>query len=579
MTSKSIIAVAALAFVYNLPLIQAKGFLKGRNGGATRTSLDSGAFQSDLQNAMGEALGCGGHLNRNELSAIEKAVLPIWNALPKSSAGRIERRSLRYLAYRYFNQQSALLVRGFEPFRPVNQSDWGNADILSERVPGFVESALQSQHALENGFSLHDAVQMVATLEELLWDAEGTLLEQVYEEQRKPTTRSLSSTGLAQVLESYMLHWMLGGDAETLEALVKDEKLRGETIPHWNGVVNYVKGEVMKIQFQRYRNPTTNSRPDHNALAEKYSFEDAHQVVGGITKSFASYWDSECRSMTAALIEMDAHNTGRVPLSKFYGSALDAEWRFGESEAYLRELGALDETSSWRGKQVIIPNYIQGMNNCIVSAPHYLVCCVNYCESILGEIESTFSSPMAPPIEILALVGNMTSQPTLEHEDLPEIGGVLATQLEQIASAHAGNVPLHGRLFAQWLHYAFPRECPFPHKTGNVAASTPYEFGDKALASNAEMKSHSHLAEEDSRPRGKEEEQAWMSQWSSEEELIADYAGELRAPWESNLLKVVGAWAFLLCGLLGVGSFGLKTTSSSSNGASCLPTHGKAHFV
>merc|ERR1712087_285833 len=147
----------------------------------------------------------------------------------------------------------------------------------------------------------------------------------------------------------------------------------------------------------------------------------------------------------------------------------------------------------------------------------------------------------------------------------------------QIASAHGGSVPLHGRLFAQWLHYAFPRECPFPHKTGNVAAATPYEFGDKALASNSEMKLVSQLAEEDSLPRGKEEEQAWMSQWSSEEELIADYT-ELRAPWESNMIKMLGVWAFVICGLLGVGSVGLKTVSSSKD-TSFLPTHGKAHFV
>ena len=35
--------------------------------------------------------------------------------------------------------------------------------------------------------------------------------------------------------------------------------------------------------------------------------------------------------------------------------------------------------------------------------------------------------------------------------------------MEQVASHHGGKVPLHGRLFAQWLHHAFPRECPYPH--------------------------------------------------------------------------------------------------------------------
>merc|ERR1719221_378399 len=101
--------------------------------------------------------------------------------------------------------------------------------------------------------------------------------------------------------------------------------------------------------------------------------------------------------MKVSLVGMDSRNTGRVPLSKFYNTAINTDWRFGESESYLRELGALDESSSWTGPQVIIPNYIQSTSNCIVSSSHYLVCCVNDCESLLGEIESAVGAPTAPP--------------------------------------------------------------------------------------------------------------------------------------------------------------------------------------
>merc|ERR550525_638556 len=126
-------------------------------------------------------------------------------------------------------------------------------------------------------------------------------------------------------------------------------------IPHWDKILSFVRGQIKALQFQRQHTPQENARSGHNALSPRYSFEDAHEVVGGITRSFASFWESECASMKAQLIDMDTHRMGRVPLAKFYGSALDAEWRFGESESYLRELGALDETSSWHGKQVIIP--------------------------------------------------------------------------------------------------------------------------------------------------------------------------------------------------------------------------------
>merc|ERR1719301_409707 len=110
--------------------------------------------------------------------------------------------------------------------------------------------------------------------------------------------------------------------------------------------------------------------------------------------------------MKDALVSMDEKGTGRIPLAKFYGTAINSDWRFGESEAYLRELGALDESSSWLGPQVIIPNYIQATSNCIVSTPHYLVCCVNECETLLAEIEDAIGAPAATATDILQIVRN-----------------------------------------------------------------------------------------------------------------------------------------------------------------------------
>merc|ERR1719231_304579 len=118
---------------------------------------------------------------------------------------------------------------------------------------------------------------------------------------------------------------------------------------------------------------------------------------------------------------MDAHHTGRVPLSKFHNAALGSEWRFSESAEYLRELGALDETSRWQGPQVIIPNYMQAASNCIVSTSHYLVCCVNRCESIMGEIEIAIDAPSASTKRILEVVGNMTAQTTLDNDMLAHL--------------------------------------------------------------------------------------------------------------------------------------------------------------
>merc|ERR1712048_571692 len=145
------------------------------------------------------------------------------------------------------------------------------------------------------------------------------------------------------------------------------------------------------------------------AWGGQYTFEDAHEAVGAITKQFASFWETECQMIKQSLVALDKTGSGRVSISDFYGANADGEWRFGESEAYLRELGALDETSAWGGKQVIVANYLQGANNCIVSTQHYFVCCMNECEPILNEVEDYVGGPLGTADEILDILMNLTS--------------------------------------------------------------------------------------------------------------------------------------------------------------------------
>merc|ERR1719163_2602440 len=99
--------------------------------------------------------------------------------MPKNVIGRIDQKSLRYMAHRYFMQMSNLQVRGFEPGKVVNSTHQGHAEILSQRVPAFVEMMLEGPHATL-GFSLEDAVTMVATLSQLIYDSEAHLLEEAF---------------------------------------------------------------------------------------------------------------------------------------------------------------------------------------------------------------------------------------------------------------------------------------------------------------------------------------------------------------------------------------------------------------
>merc|ERR1719171_41575 len=98
---------------------------------------------------------------------------------------------------------------------------------------------------------------------------------------------------------------------------------------------------------------------------------------------------------------------------------------------------------------------------------------MNECEDILGRIEQELAAPAAPIQQLATLVSTIPSATVSAPRNL---SAVLLGRLEEIAEAHGGQVPLHGRLFSQWLHHAFPRECPYPHEVGTTSPMTPEEW-------------------------------------------------------------------------------------------------------
>merc|ERR1719359_2778058 len=76
------------------------------------------------------------------------------------------------------------------------------------------------------------------------------------------------------------------------------------------------------------------------------------------------------------------------------------------------------------------------------------------------------------------------------------ISAPLRARLDDVGALHNGKIPLHGRLLAQWLHYAFPQECPYPHKVGTVSPQTPArweEVAGEAAATAGEEEVQHHL--------------------------------------------------------------------------------------
>lgn len=523
--------------------------------------LSTESIEAGLEEAIEAALG---NTAADRKTEVTQKLTPIFNVLPKNAHGRLERPMLRYALHRYFLRQYTVMVRGLEP----TQNDMTSSALVAaekvfkDRVPAFVEAVLEGRF-FNKGFSLEDAVLIATVLEALVLEVPDKAYEQA------PARRtSLTRSELQVMLDNYVMQWMIGDDADAQDLTQAQAE---ESIPQWRSILDFAHGEIDRVMHNRRQQGISNMfRPG------SFTLNDFQNVVKAITSGFGAWWEQECQAIKSNLVSMDHRNAGRVRLSEFYHKSVGGEWRFSESEAYLRDLGALDESSQVDGPQVLIPNYLLGASNCIVTSTYYHVCCVNECEGMLSQVEEGVQGPVAPPEQVLLAVLNMT-----EEDDHVRFQGPLLEQLDRIAKAHRGKIPLHGRLFGQWMHHAFPRECPFAHRAGSVQAKAPLEFGDDYLVTPSEVKKH--VKEAKNRRHDLSDTSVdglWASQLEAEdEELLADYVEFAGAGlWSKALSSLIGGPAPILaaaavCFLLFAASQG--HLEGTKDGPNLLPSREK----
>jgi hypothetical protein len=503
--------------------------------------------------AISDALGAKLNFTSGRLGEVRNALLPMWQSLAKNEHGRIDRRSLRYAMHRYLMHSNSISVLGLEPLRYGSSASFAAA-LFTDHAPAFVKRLVEGGDGTPHpGFSLEDAAAMAVMHEDLVTRQNHGALERIYRERAWDLNVPLLRSDVAEVLQQYLVRWMLSGNDRLIRALEKNRKLLPKAFEHWEAMSEYAVGSLRAFEHAGWKQPTVRA-VGHGAwspLAGRFSFEDVQAITGSMTLSFGRFWASECVRVKESLLRLDHAFNGRVLLSDFHGAALQGEWRFKESASYLRSLGALDD-SPGKGPSVIVANYLQGASNCIVTEEHYRVCCVNECEAHLSDIERAVESPTATPDQIVAVVGNISD---LDDSSLG-LSTSLESQLREIARLHKGRVPLHGRLFALWLHYVFPHDCSFPYRAGTVTDMAPEEYSGY-IASAHEMESN---AETDSRGTNAsafegaplEEGEALQWQWNQEEEeLVAEH---WVAPWESRGASPSGVAAASVAAVLLLGA-------------------------
>jgi len=438
-----------------------------------KTSLDAVVFFGDERSMQ-------------RIARIEKTLWHSFRAVPKDRLGQATPRTVRHLVYSYFAEEHGWLLSGLEPHgMHVNMTGVHQMGILQERAPAVVNALLETGKS-QLGLAFSDVVSVVAAVERLVLDESMALLRAAYTLNNKVTDELLDERALLDVLESYLIVFEQGAKANlsAVESHQKTKKLMAERGGSWADLSEFVQDAQLNYVFSHIDelNPF---------VPRRYSFRASSQIVEDLAMSYGQWQDAECRHMKSELSKLDPDNTGRIPLSTFYSQPKNAVYQFVESVEYLREVGAIEELSVG-GPSVRIANYILSPTNCIATSSFFSVCCLSDCGQLMGEVEHIVQAPTASPQILLGIVGNLS---LVNYDGEQVVTSELKAKLHTVAAHHAGTVPLHGRLFAQWMHFAFPLECPYPHVLQDSMILSPASLGSKNSYTSTEEQRQKFIEE------------------------------------------------------------------------------------
>mmetsp|Transcript_70697 Transcript_70697/g.199614 ORF Transcript_70697/g.199614 Transcript_70697/m.199614 type:complete len:613 (-) Transcript_70697:150-1988(-) len=499
-------------------------------GGKARFLDPSTAVKtSDADSILAEDIALAAGTPGSRVVELEAALRETYEALPKNSNSRLGHQAVLYALHRFFVQRHGWHISGLAPGGDVWRTMVPSAkDVsLDEWVPSYLLNRVEERLG-NHGITLRELAALAAMLEDIVRKDAVTQMKLVYDLYDYPTSGTIDRKQADLVLDTYFMVYLLArkfASDSTADALAKRRRFH-----------------------QTYHN-LTEAEVWFHSLELRHMGADAREVdfaaTSGIAKDvgeeFSKFNDQECRDLKQSLRALQGRTVkgGRVRLPDFYNASRYSHWKFTERPEYLRAIGAFDDSDP-KQQYVIVPNYIQSRSNCLQASPLYAVCCRNECEDLMQHLEAKIAAPSATADRIAALVAALPSHTVAAPRQLPE---TLLRRLNQIAATAKGNaVNLHGRLFAQWMHHAYPAECPYPHEAGTTSEQTPSQWKEATgeashTASEEELRQH---VEGDTCPAtgepcdAPEDGRAVELPWSEAEELLVR-PEEPGGQWPSGL--------------------------------------------
>lgn len=448
------------------------------------------------------------------ITAIQDDLRPTFEALPKNSFGNLDPEVTRYALHRYFERTFGWYVVGLEPGGDTLQVPSVDG-VMKDRVPSYIQSLFEDVlHG--HGFGLKELAVFVAILLDIVNKESLDNLLIVYDEHDASPSDTLAKSTMKHLIHDYIVLWIHGDNSSSIGGGNLNFRKMEQFVAQ-----EYIIWEDVAMWAQDFFLSTTFGRMQQNPFVPQVSFDGVSEFARGLGQHFGAWQNMECSSLKSQLMEMEYKGTGRVRLSEYYAGWSRDDWHFIESSDYLRALGALDESDP-SSPSVIIPNMLVSRTNCVTPSDYYLVCCLNECEDLIGSLERSIAGWAATPHQIAEAVSKLPSDTVDAPRILPQ---VQRARLEEIAKVHGGVVPLHGRLFAQWMHHAYPRECPYPHLSGTTNPVSPSEWestGGEVEASSLEMRLHAARRDSDDHLHIPltPEEHAEALPWNTVEELL-----------------------------------------------------------
>jgi len=469
-----------------------------------RDLFQEGALLSRLEEVLGSD-----HRQATEarVASIVGHLRTTFASLPKSDRGAIGAPAARYTIHRYFIQRHGWQIKGLAPAGQAWSSSSPVAalgDRMSEDVHNIFE-----EHLGTHGFDLHEVAVLAATLENLIHAEASGRLRSTYAKLAQDTESTLSAEDAMDVVDTYLQSILLSNNISAMSSAQVHRMRRFIDVlfPYWNATKTWLRGVVQDVA------------PDRTTMV----FSDVAQIVEVVSERYGSQSDQDCQDIQDKLVLLEEGGTGRVKLRDFYESVGSRGfWNFRENLEYLKHAGAIDDSDP-SAPRVIIPNYLQLPSNCLVPSDYYAICCMDRCESMMAHLEREIQAPYATAERIIHIVASLPSASVPANRTLPD---GLVRKLEEVAAHHGGVVPLHGRLFAQWMHFAYPRECVYPHISNTTGGMSQAEWesatGLNSSLSKAEVAAFAETlpAVDDALPCGPGEGDVCMGMWVLEEELV-----------------------------------------------------------